>query len=95
MSFLHHSGTRPFAGCVHLGKHLLHSLALHKAHFILLWQDAIRSVASNSVARPVVSPSDISMDSGRLACLGVPLTPLRAALKAMRRDLLPGPVVED
>mmetsp|Transcript_6097 Transcript_6097/g.17460 ORF Transcript_6097/g.17460 Transcript_6097/m.17460 type:complete len:308 (-) Transcript_6097:672-1595(-) len=49
---------------------------------------AIQSATSASVERAVASPPDISMDSSRLKCLGVPLTPLRAALEQMRADLL-------
>lgn len=59
---------------------------------MVLEQEAvIQSVPSATMARPVASPADISMDSARLAILGVSLTPLKAALEELRPHLLGEP----
>lgn len=55
---------------------------------VLEQEAAILSVPSATVARPVTSPADISMNSARLSLLGVSLTPLKAALEEMRPHLL-------
>lgn len=51
-------------------------------------EGTILSVPSAAVARPVASPADISMNSARLAILGISFTPLKAALEEMKPHLL-------